>query len=344
MKVILPKKEFLGVLAKVNPTVSASKMVPIYQCYCFRDGMISTYNGNSGTTTPSPLKEADFCVQANRFFKIIQYCDSEIELDFEANGKKLIIKSNKYKAELGTHVNRSFPEIVPGKMEHYSDADNFVVGLNAIAFSACLNPMKENLFGVTVCNHHLYSSDGIRISRYALNKPVNRPIVFPMFAVEQLIKMGQPDHLFTTGNMVGALWKDSQTIYVSNTMVYKFPVNMVDDMLDKNPTLTVEFPEEFLSAIARVKLLAPSEETHIVVSYEDKTLTVKALTSDVGEAIEEISWECDYDFRFAIKPDFLEDGIKKTRRVDLGDILFGEARMIRFVEGKFDSLSGLTSE
>jgi DNA polymerase III sliding clamp (beta) subunit (PCNA family) len=335
----LEKNVLIKTLQKVLPTVSDSRMIPIYQCFCFKDNKVSSYDGRAGTTTTCNLEDADFAIEASRFYKIVQAMKGELEL--QISDEKLIIKSGTNKTTLNVFPTRAFPNIIPAELETYCEAENFAAGLKALQFCICMNPMKQALLGVSACMDHLYSSDGNRIARFKLSKPAVKPITFPSKAVEHIVKLGQPDRIFHANNIVGAFWKETKTVYATQTLAYSFPVNTVEDMIASMRGDFALFPEDMASAVSRVKLLASSDETDIIVGYNGQVLVISATTAEVGEAVEVLPWDYSTPFNFHIKPHYLEQALDRTRRVDLSDVVNGHKRSLRFSEDGFEHLCGL---
>jgi DNA polymerase III sliding clamp (beta) subunit (PCNA family) len=342
----LDRAEFLRTIDKVRPTVSNSKIIPLYQCFCFKENKVSSFSGTAGTMTTLKLNNWDFAVEADRFYKIIRSMPEALKL--ELKGEKLYIRSGRNETWLNVFPTHAFPQILPesGQAEDYYTGKDLVEGLKTVAFSICTNPMKPNLLGVAVSDRFLYSSDGNRISRFTLKDPVPRELTIPVSAVEHLIKLGPPDLVFTTGNNVGALWNETKTVYVTQTIAYSFPTKMVDAILSEMTDLIVELPEETINAVKRVSLLTPTDDNELIVAYDpkDHLLRLSTATNEVGSAREFIPWAPSPElpaFKASIKPWFVDEALEHTRKIDLSDIIDGSKRMLRFTAENYEHLAGL---
>jgi DNA polymerase III sliding clamp (beta) subunit (PCNA family) len=339
MEISYQRKELLSILSKVKETVASSKLVPLYQCFCFRDNKVASFNGSAGTMTSCKLDNANFAVDATRFYKIIQAMSDDISLTLK--DQNLWIASGRNQTVLRTAATKGFADLLPRDPVIYSEAQNLVAGLKAVSFCVGSNPMRPQFMGVAIEGRYLYSCDGIRISRYRLDEAVPNPITIPAQAVEHICRLGQPTYLFTSGGLLGCLWAETKTIYVTQTLAFGFPTKTVEDMLSNQDDTFAEFPDELSAAVSRVKLLTPADDTELIVESDGKTLKLSATTSEIGNSTEEMDWEFPQKFKFAIKPFYMEQGLKTTNRVDLSDILTGTKRMLRFSENGFDHLCGL---
>jgi DNA polymerase III sliding clamp (beta) subunit (PCNA family) len=333
------RAELLIILKKVSETIANSKLVPLYQCFCFKDNRVSSFNGSAGIVADLNFDGADFAVEGNRFYKIIQAMSTDIELN--PKNERIYIKSGGNETWLNTHPTRAFPDILPQETELYCSAENFVKCLKDVQFTICNNSMKPSLLGVACCGSYLYSSDGVRITRSKLSKPVRKAVTLPTHAVDEMIKLGQPSEIFIGNNVVGGKWVENNLVYTTQTLAYSFPVNAVEEMIKSLDGVFVTMPDDLSGAVARVKLLAPVEETEIRIESTGKRLIVSAISNEVGAARETIDWQCEHKFNFNIKPFYIEQGLSKSLNVDISDILTGRKALLRFSGEGFEHMSGL---
>lgn len=333
------KKDFLRKLRSCHNTVAGSKIVELQQCFCFRNGQLSAYNGYAGTITACDLDGMEFCVNATKLLNVVANLFDTIKLVLDESS--LRISSGNNKTTLQVLPTRGFPELIPDQTDIYYDEDDLVTALAKVSFTVGNNMLKPELLGIALSGEYAYSSDGKRVTRYKLKKAVASTVCLPWSSVEQICKLGKPTYTFTTGTQIGAFYEETKTIYSSNTMQSKFPVALVDKLFSSEKKFPVTFPEELQGVLRRVRLLAPSSETDVVLqNTEDGVLTVKS-HSESGSAQEDIKWNFKHPFAFAVDPDYLLTSLTKCSKADLTDIISGQKRKIWFTDGQFDHSLGL---
>lgn len=326
-KVTVSKKDLCEALSKVKHTVSGSEMIQILKCFSFKEGRVASSNGSAGTVTACDVGGAEFCVLADKFRAIAESMHAEIELEFFEG--YLHIKSGKGTFKVGTFPTRGFPDMIPNDTERFCEATNFVEAIKRVEFTIGDNAIKQQLMGVGVCGNYVYSGDGKRISRMRLNSPATGQLTIPKQSVNHILSLGQPDYVFRTRSLVGGLFSAKDTIYAANCVAEDFPFVHVDQVLANLSSGTwVEFPEDLPEAVHRVKLMAASEETQIIVTNKGMGLLEFEAKSEVGSAIDAVSWNCQDKFRFAVRPDWLVKAFEQSRRVDISDVIEGGRKHI----------------
>lgn len=294
----------------------------------------------SGTSTKLDFGDADFALMADSFYRIVSAMFDELLIT--VTDTTCEIKSGSNKTKLQTLPTKGFPEVIPPDSASWYTQSDLKAAFDKVAFTAGQNAMKPELMGVAAVGTYLYASDGFRISRQSLLESVTTPMMLPNQTVEHIRRLGQPDMLFSSGDSrIGALYRDTKTVYVSNVLAAKFPTRAADDWLGTvNQTNCFEFPEELLPAIGRVKLLAPAEDTDVVISHKDSQLTVST-QSEGQAATETIHWNCPQPFRFAVNPFLLEPMLERTRKVDISSLLQDTPSCLRLYDTGFDLALGL---
>jgi DNA polymerase III sliding clamp (beta) subunit (PCNA family) len=272
----------------------------------------------------------DFAVMGDMFYRLISSLFDTIELEM-IDTQKLQIRSKSNKTTLNLYPTKGFPNLIHDDTSIYSKASNLTECLKRVAFNVGTDAQKPALMGVALAGNHAYSSDGKRISRATLKeKTEGASMNIPGSSVEHIVRLGQPDYLFRTANMLGAFYGSTKTVYVTGTLVNEFPVVAADSQFaERLGEHVADFPEELPWAIDRVRLMAPKEETDIVLSNTSQGLHL-AGKSEGGGAEETLDWGFQKKFRFAVKPEWLKKAFEKTRRVDLTDVVSGQNRKLRF--------------
>jgi len=327
----------------VRSTVSNSGLVQILQCFCFRKGFVSTFNGQAGTITALELGGMDFCIAEDKFYRLVSAMPETIQLSLGENGK-LTVKSGSNKTDLNTIATRAFPDFLPKEILQYSFAPNFIEGLKRVAFSISSNATKANLMGAGVNGSHIYSADGLRISRFKIAAPVPCPLTIPADAVNHLIKLGQPEQLFHTKSQIGAWYPNHRTHYVVACIAHEFPYAAADHAYQKIAgNIAADFPPEFSYALQRVALLCAEESSEVLIENTNDGLIIST-ASEEGSGREVLGWAYKEPFKFAANPKLLRQAFESSNKVDLTNVVKGDKRMLLFKsDDGFEHLLALMS-
>lgn len=330
MPVIL-KKDLIDSLDRIRATVSSSDMIQVYKCFCFRAGTALTFNGQAGTITNLDVGGLSCAVPADKFYRLCSSMTGEIDLKLNEKGV-LTIKSGKNKTTLNTLPANSFPNIVPGNPQFYSDSRAFVTALKRIGFSVGTNATKPQLLGIGIKGWYAYSADGTRMSRFKLDKEHPSPMLIPSDSIDHLVKLGNPTQFVRTPNQLIAYYDETKTWYVTALMAFEFPFEAVDTRIATFSSQEIsDFPEMFAFALGRVALLAPTENSDIVIENKPDGLHITA-ASEYGDAGEILEWGYKKPFKFAVNPTLLKKAFESSTKVDLGNVIYGDKRALVFTD------------
>lgn len=334
MTVQVKRLDLLAALNKVRWTIGNTKAIPLNRCFCFRDGLVSSYDGMAGTVTACDVGGLEFTVPAETLFRIVQSMTSDLELSLRPTAEMtasapLFIKSGANETWVATYDPKMFPDLVPDKHTQLNVSDNFVEALSDAAFTAGHNVTKPQLLGLTVQNGYVYSSDGPRITRVKLNSTLEQTIRLPVHAVKHICQLGLPDYVFTGEGLFGCRYSDSKTIYVTRVTDGDFPVSIVESMVLAAPVL-VELPEDIAKVVQRVAIMAPTMDPDLILESDGSKLSVRTRTQD-GGASEDIEWVSGLVFKTAVRPRYLLEALTKTRSVDMAAVIEGKRPVVHFV-------------
>lgn len=349
MSVLIPRGELITSLDRVRHCIAGSRMVELYQCFCFQDNKVSAYSGQSGAITKCQL-EGDssrtppaFAIRADTFYRLCKSLFENVELDLQGGTLRIVSGGNQ--TTLNVMPAKAFPEIIPPEYSTCCEAADFVEALDQVKFTVGTNAMQPKLLGVCVSDSHVYSADGNRATRAILASPFNGTVSIPSSAVDQLVRLGKPDCVFMSGSrsILGTLYRDTKTVYVTQLLADGFPYKAIDEAFGEWKTVsTVEFPDGFIDAVERVQMLSPPEDPDVIVAGEPNQLIVSTSSSGVGAARESVPWEGNQlTFRFAVRPAFLVSSLQKSRSVDLADVVSGNNSKLLFHRDGFDHMLAL---
>lgn len=338
----IDRSQLLKTLDKVRHTAASSRIVPLYQCFCFQDGFVSCYNGQAGTRTPCDLGGEDFAIEAGRFYKLVAALPGDmVELSF--GKQRLNISSGSNRTWMMTLSTRGFPEFVPdsSKVKSFDPPENLATALNQALFTAGENAMKPELLGIAIRGRHVYSSDSHRVTRVLLDAEVALPLKLPTAVVAQMTRLGKPQSMACTENLLVSSYEDG-TVLSTRLLEGEFPFDTVDSLLvGGDPNYSVILPEGLTNAVHRVQIMATSDDPDIVLESTGEALVIRSQDVKAGEAEERLPWECQHKFKFASRPVFLLAALNRSIRVSVFDIVRGSARSILFATDGFDHILAL---
>lgn len=338
--VTVDKKEFLESLNRVYPTKATSRLNDQLKCFCFQEDRVCTYNGQAGTVTACDLGGAEFCIQADRLWNVVNAMPGEMKLNFE--DEQLIVSSGRNRTTLCTEANTGFPDIIPENSELFYDEHDLLEALLRVSFSIGYDPTKPELLGAAVIGNHIYASDGNRITRVDIKGNVAEALNIPASTIEHISKLGEPDYFFCANkSQIGCIYKDTQTVYVSSTLEGNFPVTMCEEVLKySGDDYYIEFPEELEAAISRVSILVPADDPDIIIENTEDGLNIRT-ASELGDSNDWLDWNFTEKFMFAVHPAYMLATLKKCRNVDLTEVISGQGRFLQFFSEGFSHILGL---
>jgi DNA polymerase III sliding clamp (beta) subunit (PCNA family) len=282
-----------------------------------------------------------FCVSAEKFFKLVNAMPRELSLRLTEAGT-LFISGGRNESKLNTLPAAGFPFIADPAQVQWTYAPNFVSGLSRVEFTMSQNATKTSLMGVGVKDDYMYSSDGMRVSRYKLSMAVPNPLTIPSDAVKNIIRLGQPEQFMRTDSKIVAWYPSTRTTFVSQLVAQDFPYDSAKKAFELvSGNVDVSFPQELSEALARVALLAPEENSDVVMENMGNGIKIHA-QSEIGSGDEFIEWNYQNEFKFSVNPLWFKAAFEASSKVDLTNVTTGDKRMLLFKhEDGFEHLLAL---
>lgn len=337
--VSLQKVDLMNALDRVRQTASSSQMVQALRSFCFEGNTVRTYNGAAGTCTTLDKGElGDFCVEADRFYRLCSNLFDEIRLSFTPTGR-LRVQSGSHNSHLGAFPVTSFPETKRDGFSKLTEAMNFVECLKVVSFSVSKNALKPELSGIGIKGRRVYAADGKRSTCCHLTHPVSikEGLTVPAEAVEHLKKLGNPTEISVCcdkdgrPNLFGAYYEQGQTFYSINLLHRNFPFVAADQRFNESPSeYVVDFPEDTPFVIDRVKLSASKDDSDLSIESTGDGRLILRTASEEGDAIEPMAWDKTLKFKFAVNPDLFKEAFGYCRSLDLKDVVAGGEMFVKF--------------
>lgn len=129
-------EEFKAALERVRLTIDTDNPVRAYRYFCFRNNTISTFNGGLGTVTKFECPGWDFCVEADKLWKIVGRLPKE-SVALKVDGK-FVITGSDYIYSLPITDTEAFPELEVPPEEPVIicvEQERFISALKAVSLS-----------------------------------------------------------------------------------------------------------------------------------------------------------------------------------------------------------------
>lgn len=328
MKTVLELKTLRSAIDVVKTTVASKAAMEVFRFLCFRNDKLMTYDGVSGTITKCEMNGLEFCIDMQEFSKVLRsLAEENLELELASDASRLKLRSGSFKCSLPAIPHFDFPNIFPTDVEKLCDAPNLKEAVRAVFWAAGDDSVNAVLQGIALAGSYCYSSDGKRATRSRLSSPTSKQVTISRQTAKQIERLGTPSYLFASEGTIGALYVEQKTILTSRTLEANFPVSAVDSFFDKPRDNTVELPEDLSSVISRV---ARGKDAVVRVFSSNGHLEVTSKDEN-SEAREVLDWSCPHEVAFRVRAPRLLAALKKSHRVDLSDLVTGDARMLLFL-------------
>lgn len=328
---------------RVRNTVARDDAVEIYTWLCWRDGKLTSFSGTAGTVTKSSLT-LEFCIDAKRMQAVLGVLKKK-HGTMELRSGWLHITSGSYETKLPTTDVEDFPHILPkAGGTRYCEATNLVEALKVVTAFVEKDAGKVSIFGIGMRGNYVYSTDSKRVTRAQLNSPVLYPKVLSKGAVDQLIRLGQPQYLFSADENIGAIYPEQSTAFMARGLAASFPYDTLDKVFENKGTHCSTVPSELRDVVDRVCALIDDDE-HQLDLEGTGTLLRLSTTSISGGSTETLACFMGLSFKCKVKSDSLQAVLRKLKpdTIDLTDVIAGAQRMLLFRGLGYETAMGLMS-
>lgn len=266
-------REYLkNTLELVKLALSNNSQIPIFQCFCFSSGTVSSYNDTIAIVGPTEF-EGDAGIHGVTLLGLLSTSQAE-ELALKLERDTAHLTLGKTVSKLPFQPLENFIFTVP-KMKWASKVP-FTVGL-AKALGLCLETVSNDetqkaLHGITVLGDKLYSCDGDSLTRVNLETGIgkSRYLLSTQFC-SAVLKLWNTLEM-TKGELrfhdewIMADFGD-WTVYGRVLEIQK-PIDfekLINDNLPKRPKMCSP-PEGLSAALSRARVLADAESTKTIIT------------------------------------------------------------------------------
>lgn len=312
MKFSIERAALLRSLAHVQSAVERRNTIPILSNVLMKvgDGVLSLATTDMDLEINEAVAAKDevagaTTVPAQTLFEIVKRLpeDTEIQLEMDASGNQMTVKSGRSNFKLSCLPTSDFPEIGQGELpvEFSIPANDLRALIDRTRFAMSTEETRYYLNGIYL---HAADKDGVqvlravatdghRLARFEMPLPdgaANMPgIIIPRKAVNEVRKLIEDagdaiqlslseskirfafDHIVLTSKLIDGTFPDYQRVIPEGN----------DKIVEVNPKL-------FSSAIDRVSTISDGKSRAVKIMFQGKTMTLSANSPDAGSAVEDL--------------------------------------------------------
>lgn len=265
------RKDLLATLELVSPALAQENLVPMYQNFCFKTGLVFAYRDTLGIIAPCAVDE-EFAVHGKTLIELIRASKVK-EVEIELQNENILVKAGRSKIKLPFFASTEFlfKEPEDETWDMMLDIDkHFINGLELCLPGTATDHTMPALMGITIMGGketYLYSCDGDSISRFNLDKQNTKPIqyVMPSSFCEALLKIAGK-----TGNRFGQLYVNGQWVVAEMANAYRILGRIIENpeplkfeaeitkIVKKAPEY-ISIPSAMTNALSRARIIAEPE-------------------------------------------------------------------------------------
>jgi len=314
---IMQKKEFLKVMQLLKPGLAKKDIIEEFVHYLFTGDDVITFNDEICISHPFKTDFKCSC-RAEELFKTVNGIKEEtLEVGIAEAGNCIEIKSAGTRARLAVSSEDKASQLISVlNLEEVCKnmtplPKDFVRALYLCMFSASKDMTKGIYTCVKVDSDSVYSSDGVRISKYNLEEHTDLSTLIPARNIEHLVRFPVIEFRLTDS------WCHFRTeegvVFSTRVMEGEYP------SLDQYFTIEgkrVRLPSEIKSLVSSVSFMSDDKvikDKTVTMVISSGQITCKAEKKDIGMV------ERDFDFEYAqegfeiqINPIFLNEVLEKA--------------------------------
>jgi DNA polymerase III sliding clamp (beta) subunit (PCNA family) len=330
-------EELLVTFAKARAGLAKKDIVDAGKSFLLTGEEIITFNDYISVQVPF---KTDFscAVIADEFFKVISKIKKEtLDLSYNKDTNEVVINAGKIKASLicsGAEVGKITESVkAPADAKFLSLPADFMDAIALTISAASTDMTKPILTCLSVDSEGIASSDNLRISKYVFKEAkMKKSFLLPASAAIELLSYKTMKKYFISESWV--FFKDDAGIVFSAKILSgEYPD--VSPFFDIKGT-AIDLPEKLIESIETASILADGDFTFdkkIEISYKNKKVMCKGVTSDVGWVSSTITCETKEELSFQINPFFFKEMLKHSMKAQVSDngLLFTSANFKHIV-------------
>lgn len=253
----------------VRGAINEKNLVPVLTHYCIHDGMIYGSNGRVSIQTPFPtLRDEPIVVPAGPFYRAVDKCENDPIIEFQ--DMHLLLKSKVRKMrriKLPLSTDEYSKPVISG--DRYEVPLGYDAALRKIRDFVSKDASRPWAMSILHMDGYLYATNNIVLVRTPIDWPAEYPVFgLPGFAVDEVLRIGEPDHIWIAENGVAFDYGDDTMV---RSVVFEAEWPNVAEMIpdcSELPALPGDFAE-----VTRDMMPFSDDEKFPVVRYDGKMIS-----------------------------------------------------------------------
>jgi DNA polymerase III sliding clamp (beta) subunit (PCNA family) len=276
---LVKRKELINTFKQVKPGLAGKEVIEQATNFIFKDGHVITYNDE--VTVRHPLEIGiQGAVEAQPLHDLLNKTTSEeVDISYNDNGKGIIIKGGRFRAELVLGDIRLPLDEIPAPRKWAALPPDFLTALHYCLASVTSDMSRPVLTCIHVNGAVMQSCDNYRMTRCSLSAPAfAKEILFPAKMAEQLLNY-EPVAVGTTKGWVHFKTGDN-VVFSSRTYEGDFP--NLDKVLQIKGQ-DIKFPPNAGEVLDRAAVVAEvienatgGKERSITIDIKNGGMTIKS--------------------------------------------------------------------
>lgn len=321
---------------RVKATLPSDNMVEVLTTLAYKGGKLLSFNGSTGTITPTVLDDlGDFCVPGKKWCSILSAVKGDGEGTITFADDWLHVRAGLFSTKIPVIRSEDYPDISPTNVTEVVSTPDLVDALRATLVFMEKDASKGPILNVGFFGGHAYSTDRRRVTRSVVGD-FGKPLTITQEAASQIVRLGNPDFLGTCKGMLVAHYAQTNTTVISRQSASPFPFSAFEKVFQQDIGAVAEIPASLRAAVDRVVSFAEDEEGTVVLEATGDHLKIFTADTEKGGASDAVKFDSPI-FRVKLKGSSLRACLRqlKPSHVDLTDIVSGEGRQVVFSGPKF---------
>ncbi len=332
-------EKFLKLLQIVGRTVAGDDRIPVYKNICFNNDNITSYDGISGTACKfrTGLRA---CINAEHFLSTIGSLPGDFELTQDDASGVVFIRYGASEIEIPSTSPAGFPDFIPKTYTEVLGEGSLLGEALQVLLKLTAESKTPQFAGIGIHGQYAYATDGSRATRFHLIGNSPNLYSIPLRAASKIAQLGTP--LRVVGNKHCLVAMYSTHLFVTQLNSVNVPVTAIDrQFTDESVAWSATLPKELATTLKRCRLYANEKSSGTRIRSMSNHIVVESQAVGKGKITERIDHPLNHDFDVYVNPSQILDVLTLTDKVNLHNIVNGDARFMRFDGPRFSHLACL---
>jgi len=316
----MDRAELVQTLELVKPALAATNMIPIFQCFTFTGGFVSSYNDTIAILGPADTEES-FGIHGNTLLGLLSNSHAET-LNLSLEHDTAILKLGKTVSKLPFQPKENFLFKEPKDDWDFKlqVTESFVEALRLCLETVSSDTTQAALLGITLENDLMYSCNGDCLTRIKLKNKAKNRVLLPTAFCEAVVRLWSS--LTMTGGFLrfntdwvfadfGAWAVYGRILEISEPIDF---VKLIKSTVQGVPIQHPAIPDGFSEALSRARVLADPESQKTIVTVTKNKMMLLTETH-MGEIKDDFKLEGHPDVIVNINANHLQKALESCEKI-----------------------------